>query len=231
MTADGESILAHLEAVRTQRARRDADPALARGVEAIKRFQHARFEATYADLLAHPRYGRAARFFLEDLYGPGDFSQRDDQFARIVPALVRLFPHDIVSTVRSLAELHALSERLDTAMAEVLPAIAAADALDAPAYGRAWRTVGQPEARERQIALMLEVGEALERFVRNPVLRHTLRLMRGPAQAAGLGALQRFLETGFDTFREMKGAGTFLATIAERERGLARTLFAGDPGA
>ena len=59
----------------------------------------------------------AARFFLDDLYGPRDFSERDAQFARIVPALVRLFPHEIVGTVQALAALHALSERLDSAMA------------------------------------------------------------------------------------------------------------------
>jgi hypothetical protein len=51
--------------------------------------------------------------------------------------------------------------------------------------------------------------------------------MRGPAQMAGLGALQHFLETGFDTFRAMRGAGEFLATVKQREAALAQTLFSG----
>ena len=51
--------------------------------------------------------------------------------------------------------------------------------------------------------------------------------MRGPAAAAGLGALQGFLERGFDTFREMGGAREFLAVIANRERALAAALFGG----
>jgi hypothetical protein len=71
------------------------------------------------------------------------------------------------------------------------------------------------------------VGSALDRYTRNPLLRHSLRLMRGPASAAGLGALQHFLETGFDTFREMRGAAYFLDTVAQRERRLAAQLFAG----
>ncbi len=75
--------------------------------------------------------------------------------------------------------------------------------------------------------LMLQVGGALERYTRNPLLRHSLRLMRAPAQAAGLGALQSFLENGFDTFREMRGAREFLDTIANRERELAARLFGG----
>jgi hypothetical protein len=152
-----------------------------------------------------------------------DFTRRDDQFARIVPGLVRLFPSDIVNTVAGLADLHALSESLDSQMARLLGAVAP----DARSYGEAWRAVGQPPQRERQIVLMLAVGEALDRYTRNPLLRHSLRLMRGPAKAAGLGVLQAFLERGFDTFGEMRGAGEFLQTITRRERELAAHLFAG----
>ena len=39
-----------------------------------------------------------------------------------------------------------------------------------------------------------------------PLLRNALRLMRGPARAAGLAELQHTLESGFDIFKAMKGA-------------------------
>ncbi len=221
MSPEGEQILLHLNVVACERSKRRDDAALDARVHAIKHYQHARFERTYADLLAQTRYARAARFFLEDLYGPYDFSERDDQFARIVPALVRLFPHELVSTVRSLAELHALSETLDSRMAQALePPVP-----DARSYLRCWQICSTPSERERQIALMLGVGRALDRYTRNPLLRHSLRLMRAPARAAGLGALQQFLETGFDTFKEMRGADEFLSTIATRERTLSAHLF------
>jgi hypothetical protein len=224
MSPEGQLILQRLEAVEAERARRTGDPALAARVRAIKHFQHARFEETYADALASPRYGRAARFFLEDLYGPSDFTRRDQQFARIVPGLVRIFPREIVETVVSLAELHALSEQFDTAMASLVPGVD----IDPATYGRAWRAVGHPDGRARQIELMLVVGGALERYTRMPFLRQSLRLMRGPARAMGLEALQGFLERGFDTFREMGGAREFLDMIAEREKSIAARLFEGD---
>lgn len=237
MNPAGEQILISLQEVAAQRALRRQDSALGMHVRAIKAYQHARFMQTYADMLAHPRYGGAALFFLEDLYGPGDFTSRDDQFARIVPGLVRMFPRDIVNTVQSLGQLHALSERLDTGMgahwrqlreAEGLAAEGTEHlAVDGAHYAVCWRHVGGPPERDRQIALMLEVGEALEGYTRNPLLRTSLRLMRGPAQAAGLGALQSFLERGFDTFRAMKGAGEFLRVIATRERALSAALFGG----
>lgn len=223
MNSTAEQILACLREVRAERARRAEDDALAAAVAAVKQFQHARFTHSYADLLAQPRYARAARFFLDDLYGPTDFTQRDEQFARVVPALVRLFPAELVGTVLELAQLHALSERLDTAMALALGGCV----LDGRSYGRAWRQVGDAPARARQIDLMLAVGLALDRYTRSAFLRHSLRLMRGPAQAAGLGALQGFLETGFDTFKAMNGAQAFLGLIEQRERALAAHLFGG----
>ena len=88
--------------------------------------------------LADPRHCAAARFFLDDLYGPQDFAERDAQFARIVPALVRLFPDEVVATVDSLAALHALSESLDSRMGRLLPSAF----VDAEAYRRAWQATG-----------------------------------------------------------------------------------------
>lgn len=228
-----ESILAGLAEVARERARRAADPALAARVIALKHYQQQRLRHTYADLLASTRYRQAALFFLEELYGPEEFVQRDLQFARVVPAIVRIFPGEVVDTVVALSQLHALSEGLDTRMAQAL-ALAATGAavpdapLDAEAYGHAWRAVGQVAERERQIALLLQVGQSLDRHTRSRLLRASLHMMRAPARAAGLDALQRFLEAGFDAFGAMGGAKEFLQTIAERERRLAAALFAGE---
>jgi len=142
-----------------------------------------------------------------------------------VPGMAIVFPGEVVKTVLSLAELHSLSESMDTEMALRMPG----PEVDAAHYIAAWQAVGRPADRERQIALLLAVGAALDHYTRNILLRHTLRMMRGPARAIGIGELQKFLETGFDTFREMRGAGEFLATIAKRERELAAALFAADP--
>lgn len=231
MAATSTSILSQLDIVTRERALRAADPVLRASVEAVKAYQQRRFATTYADLLGSARYAGAARFFLDELYGPRDFSERDAQFARVVPALVRLFPQEIVETVDTLARLHALSETLDTAMGRALRGAS----LDRAAYVRAWQAVGDPAGRETQIVLTLTIGRELDRLTRKPLIRTSLHLMRGPARAAGLPALQQFLECGFDTFKAMGGAGEFLATVGERERFLARALFdaqgAVEPGA
>ncbi len=217
-------ILHSLAAVDGERHRRATHPGVPGRVRALKAWQHARFARTHADLLESPRHSLAARFFLDELYGPQDFTQRDAQFARIVPTLVRLFPQDIVETVQSLAEVHALSERLDTAMAMSLGEAV----LDRAGYVRAWQSTGEPKSRARQIALVLDVGAAMDRHTRSLMLRASLRAMRGPARAAGLGSLQAFLEAGFEAFGAMRGSEEFLRMIAERERALAQRLFEPD---
>jgi hypothetical protein len=221
MTDTGTRILESLATVEFERRGRAATPTLEREVAALKAYQQARFARTHAVLLAHPRFGRAANFFLNELYGPQDFTQRDAQFSRIVPALVRLFPDDTVRTVESLAAVHALSERLDTAMAIHLDGEAPSRA----AYVRAWQATGEPQARARQIELVVSVGRALDRHTRSFVLRASLKAMRGPARAAGMGALQTFLEAGFDAFGAMGGAREFLGAIETRETALAQRLF------
>lgn len=215
------AILKELAAVNAERERRVGDAAFAARVEAIKRYQQRRFELTYADLLTHPRYAGASNFFLGELYGPSDFTQRDAQFVRIVPALVRLFPAEVVRSVQALAALHALSEQFDSRMGRAVNALP----VDAVSYATAWQQCGDAPGRERQIALLEQVGHALDALTRNPLLRHSLRMMRGPARAAGMSALHSFLEAGFDTFRGMRGADEFLGLIGSRERLLAASLF------
>ncbi|QPF75788.1 hypothetical protein G8A07_24630 [Roseateles sp. DAIF2] len=215
-------ILEQLRRVEAEIAARAARPGLPARVQALKAYQQRRFERSYADLLAVPRYAAAAQFFLDELYGPADFSRRDAQFARVVPALVRLFPAEVVDTVAQLAELHGLSEQLDSAMGAQLLDRPRFDAAD---YARAWQAAATPAQRERQIELLLSVGLALDALTRKPLLRQALRMMRGPATAAGLAELQRFLESGFDTFKAMGGAADFLDTVAWRERALAAALF------
>jgi hypothetical protein len=69
----------------------------------------------------------------------------------------------------------------------------------------------------------------LDKITRIKGLRIMLRMMRGPAHAAGLEHLQSFLEQGFDTFAVMQrskaGVAGFLNTISERERAWMVRLF------
>lgn len=219
--------------VSTIRAEAADKPGLNAALAAVKALQARRFSGTYADLLRSEEYGAAARFFLEDLYSDKDYSQRDAQFSRIAGALQRLFPQQVIATAVALAQLHLLTEELDWQMASHWRAHGHTSARDAAAqYVACWRAVGRDGDRIHQLHVVLAVGKDLDRLTRTPGLRLMLRMMRGPAKAAGLGSLQDFLETGFDTFAKMTGKGrsaqSFLSTIQTRESSWIERLSHGD---
>jgi hypothetical protein len=209
-----QGIRAQLGRVDAIRMQQGADPSLHLRVQALKRYQQQRFRDTYGDLLAIPRYERAALFFLEELYGPDDFSTRDAQFSRVVPSLVRLFPAAVVDTVELLTSLHGLTESLDDAMARSLTSTTTT----MTDYVSAWQCIGQLDSRVQQLGMVLELGRRLDQLTQNRLLRQSLRWMRPAARTAGLEHLQQFLERGFDGFAGMQGADDFLAIIAQRER-------------
>lgn len=219
-----EALREHL--LRLKRLRgRDATQGPPARLEEVRRWQSERLAQTYADLAASPRYAQPTRFFLEDLYGPKDFSVRDAAMLKIYPVMVRLLPATAVQTAALAIEVDALSEELDRRLAAAL----GAGPIDAAAYAKAYRESATPGERERQIALVGEVGRRLDRLVEKPMVFRTLKLMRAPARLAGLSDLQGFLERGFEAFHAMGGAEEFLDTIAARERAIASRLFSSAP--
>lgn len=213
--SSADNIRSHLARVDALRAQAQ-DQGLLGAVLVVKGFQARRFMATYQDMLADPGRSDAARFFLEELYGARDFSERDRQFARIAGAIEHLFPHEVGQLACDLAELHALTESLDLSMAGHWQALAGCTA-DSARYLGAWRLTGQPEARRYQLRIVRHLGDELQRLTRRKSLRMALRMMHRPAEAAGLGALQRFLERGFDAFARLDDARAFLECIEQRE--------------
>jgi hypothetical protein len=227
MDTSAQKIQDALQVVSQLRQQHASAPALAQASTQVKHFQARRFQATYADMLHSPRYKTAAGFFLNELYSDKDYAERDQQFARIASTIARLFPQAVVNTAAALAEVHALTETLDDQMARCWLAdqSAAPQKGESARYIHCWRQLGNPAARHHQLAVVLQLGQELDRLTRARGLRTLLKIMRRPAAAAGLNSLQQFLETGFDAFAEMGGAGEFLQQVQLRESEWIRSLF------
>lgn len=206
----------------------DDDPARAQGWLAVKHWQSQRLRRTYPDLFAKPRYAAAGEFFLAEIYGARDFEQRDREALRVVPRLARMLPERAVATLLLAVELDEMSEQLDARVAAQLPP-QSAGSIDDSMYAAAYRAAGTPEERRSQIEHVDRIGRSLERLARLPLLSGMLRLMRAPAEAAGLSHLHHFLARGFDAFKAMGPAGEFLDTIRSRESQLMERLFAAEP--
>ena len=219
----------HLADVRELRAAARVAPALARDRRALREWQAARLARTHRDLLDSPRYGAAAAFFLSDLYGTKDFAARDEGIARILPMLARVLPATALDAIALAVELDALSERLDLAVVRHLRSgqpegpLVIAEA----SYAEAFRATAARSERERQIALVVRIGTELDRLARKRLVAGAIAMMEAPARAAGFAVLRDFLARGFRTFRGMRGADEFLATIAARETRIIAQLYDG----
>jgi hypothetical protein len=223
-TAITKRIEAQLDAAAAARDILAEEPDAPAKREALRVWQAARLARTHADLLQSPRYAKTASFFLNDIYGPKDLSRHERAVRGILPWMTALLPEAGLETVADAFELNALSEALDAAILKALGG-KAFHITDAD-YAEATRKVGHRADRERQIALILQLGQSLDRFTRKPLIGATLTMMRGPAIAAGLGDLQSFLERGYAAFRRMNGAQQFLNIVVSREKVLLKETFA-----
>ena len=222
-----ELLRRHLGQAKALRAAARADPRNAEGRLNLRAWQADRLAATYRDLLDSERYNAAARFFLTDLYGPKDFSERDHEVERILPTMSATLPASGIHTVALAIEVDALSEELDAAMVAELRRARAMAKISEKAYAEAYRRCGRRAQRELQLKLIGEIGEALAALVRKPLVHAALRLMRGPAKLAGLAELHAFLEDGYNAFHTMGDSTEFLAAITTREEIILRQLFDG----
>jgi len=224
-TSAESALVRQLEHARMLHEQRAASPRLAARLDRLARWQAQRLRASYADLASDARYAGAIAFFGSELYGAGDFSRRDADLARVAPLMSMMLPEAVVMTVAGAMELSVLSQQLDRAM---LAKLDPSSTLSVARYCEAYRAVDDRASRERQISLIVSVGRALDRYVGKALVRAALFAMRQPAHLAGFGALQDFLERGFEAFRSMHGAEEFLATIERRETALMNAILADD---
>jgi hypothetical protein len=218
-------LVRELSRVQRLHAERAGNPILAGSLERVAHWQARRLRITYADLAADIRYDPAIAFFQNDLYGPGDFSRRDADLARVVPIMVKVLPERVITTVAQAMELNALSQELDRVLLARLPR--ADGHFSVLEYCKAYRRAGNFPLRRRQIKLIVEIGTALDRHVGKPLTRTALAMMRQPAKLGGLSGLQDFLERGFSAFRAMGGAEEFLRTIDTRETKIMEAIVGG----
>jgi hypothetical protein len=219
------ALVRELSRVQRLHAERTGNPILAGSLERVAYWQARRLRMTYADLAADARYGAAIAFFQNDLYGPGDYSHRDADLARVVPMMVKVLPERVIATVALAMELNALSQEFDRVLLARLPR--ADGHFSVLEYCKAYRRAGNFPMRRRQIKLIVDIGTALDQHVAKALTRTALAMMRQPARLAGLTSLQDFLERGFAAFRSMGGAEEFLRTIDSRETQIMEAIVGG----
>lgn len=196
----------------------------------LSAWQSLRLSRTHADMLANPRFSLGCRFFLEDIYAPKDFSQRNYDGHRIYNFMNRFLPEATLAPLAMALEVNSLTQQLDLALAEAMRNhLGVEDRFDRAQYEEAYRLCDNYDVRMRQIKLIVTVGQQLERVRRVPFIQATLRVARRPATQLGWYEMQDFLERGYLAWKSIRQPETFLANIGQRETAILDRIY-GLPG-
>jgi hypothetical protein len=202
----------HLEHERIQSKALDPKTAL------LRNWQSQRLARTYAEFILDPRYKAAFRFFLQDLYGARDFSQRDHDIQRLYGLVRHIAPEPTIRPLMLSVELHYLTEQLDERLLEVLVnQLSLSDTITVALYAQAYRKCDNYDRRRQQIELIFELGSLMDEIVRMPLSGAMLKLAKTPLERGGWRELMEFMERGYNAFKQMRGARQFLEAVRERE--------------
>ena len=161
-------------------------------------------------------YAEAVDFIVSDLAGVG-VSKRDRDIERATPVIVRSLPTHPLETAAAAVELNARALEINLGICRALMVDGGLpDPITERAYCVACRDAAELDDCLELIHLIAGLGETLDKLVRVPVIGMTLRAMRAPAHAAGFGALQEFLETGFTRFHAISDVENFLHELETR---------------
>jgi hypothetical protein len=198
-------------------------------LDLLRNWQSQRLERTYTDLLVTERYGRACRFFLDDVYSAKDFRQRDHEIKHLYAALSHYLPDSLLRLVLKVIELNDLTNELDEALLNALRHdLGVNDTVTPELYAEGYRICNNYAERAEQIERIVEVGHMVDIAARIPFIATMLKLARRPVSRAGWHELHDWIERGYLAFQHMHGADEFLGTIHDREMKILGRIFAGD---
>jgi len=183
----------------------------------LQTFQSNRLRRDHADLAEEPQYHDIGEFFFEEMYGPRDFSARDEQ-ARRLQHFVHLAPGLAVGDVQQVLELLELTNRLDDAVVQWLIHLGASLDFDEALYERAYRLADNYDERVRQLDLVRESLYNVYRMARRPLIGIVLKRTHGLAQTVGMSDIHRFLWMGYEAIQPVRDIHRFVETVGVRER-------------
>lgn len=214
-----EKIVKHLTDAKTLHQQAD-NQGISQAIKTLQAWQCKRLMVTHNDLWQQKRFNPAMRFFIDELYGPKDFSQRDQDIARVVPKMSKLLPEKALVSLESALHLNLLSFELDMKMAEMLKGTE----INRETYAATYFDCQNHEKRIMQIGFIEALGEDLAEVVKIKGLSALLMLSRKPAKLAGVLALHEFLEMGYKAFKNLGDVNDFIHPIVHREKHIMHAL-------
>jgi hypothetical protein len=183
---------------------------------ALQIFQSNRLRRDYPDLSAIKQYHAVGEFFFTEIYGPRDFSERDNG-ARRLQGFLHLVPGVMAEDVEQVLELLDLTNHLDHDLALVLHGREVGLNFNEAVYEECYRRQNNYDDRLRQLKLVDRSLYDVFRLSRIGLLGTALRRTRLVAQLTGIDGIHQFLLKGYDALRPVQDITLFAQTIYDRE--------------
>ena len=219
MSEHTKQIIRHLHGLKTMQEIAEK-AGLMTTIRAVQAWQCKRLLATHQQMYQQKRFKPAVEFFINELYGPNDFSQRDQDIARIVPKMSKFLPEKALQSLASALHLNTLSFELDFDLAKKL----VDTEINRDTYAKAYISCNNLTTRQQQIDYIRTLGNDLADVVKLKGISSLLFISRKPAKMAGVLALHEFLEKGFKSFKNLGNVEDFINPVMDKEHQIMQQL-------
>ena len=193
-------------------------------VNLLRKWQCARLLFSYDVLYQQKQYRSAMDFFTDELYGPNDFTKRDEDIKKVLPLMEAVLSKETLATFELALKLNTLSYQLDFDLVKKLDGVID---ISSEQYAQAYRSCNNLDQRQLQLELIEMLANNLAGIAHRKSIMLVLKLSRKPAKLAGLEELQAILEKGASAFRKIKKIDDFIKPILQGEKVIMESIFSG----
>ncbi|MEQ1296768.1 hypothetical protein ABLT94_02585 [Acinetobacter soli] len=193
----------------------------------------ARMIHTHSDLFEQPQYRLMTDYFLNRLYGGPDFDPLAAQIERLLKyahKVEKLVPDNAIKTGTKSISLAILALELDEQIAlQLLKDYP----VDTPITDEMMRQtliqLDQKAQRLHQLALLDDLGKALDKYMRSFVMYTAFKMAKGPVMKHNFELMYHFIDEGFRAMKPLKSAEAFIKAFTHKEREIVEKVHAGHP--
>ena len=219
MSDSTKQIIRHLHNIRTMQEIADK-AGLTDAIRAVQVWQCKRLLTSHQQMYQQKRFKPAVEFFINELYGPNDFSQRDQDIARVVPKMSKFLPEKALQSLALALHLNTLSFELDLSLAKKL----VDTEINRDSYANAYVDCDDLAKRQQQIDYIRNLGNDLAEVVKIKGISSLLFISRKPAKMAGVLVLHEFLVKGFKAFKNIGDVEDFIIPLVNKEHQIMQQL-------
>ena len=212
--------------LRYQRLRRHAETGheYRHNLERLQKFQSNRMHWTHRSLLIDPDIKEVLDFFLDEMYGGIDLNHLSgEKIEGAIILALKLVRNSCLLT--SSLEFNALTGELDEEICLWLFEKMKVTEITNENYAEANHQANTYARRLRQIELILELSEGLDKNTKSRTIYGALKLAKGPAKLGGVSGIHNLIFKAYSVLRRVQSPELLIAQIVDQERRYQQSLF------